>query len=530
MRRTWLLAICGSRMYVFFLDAAVTERLLSQVGSLLTFLEEEDDLQAEGGGKLRKSILTGTNSPACMAAVRSMALVCETVLWPLLKAIKPSADVHTLGVLPKVWPAARDFFRDAAQQPRGLVDGDLRLDLGDAAGAPAAAAPQTAAHTWRSQRAAIDMARIRATIQADPQQRELVERLLSAACKAMVTATENHAAEWLEGGKLSADKITPELRAKYDALPTTSTSVERLHAFGRGCDAQAGMQRADTRAGLCLGRYNGQAAWLRSKSTAELRKLLNVSRQAARALLRKTMKAQRVEAGRAKRVERDAKLSSKRSKREAKAAELRRIEALKPYTKYSELKGKSNDQLSDQLRYHKLVRKQTGFTVTQPNFTAYALQLQSLISDWHADANDLSDGDLGLERGKVERAPREPVVHELKKGKGKKRKNYDLDDEGNAVEFKDGEVFEVEAIVGTRISAGPRADKSERFPKGMKLYRIVWKGFAASAASWEPAEGISDDLLAEYEAGLDAEAELEAEEEREIAEEEEAAGAEPMDT
>eukprot|EP00966_Prymnesium_polylepis_P206554 4785473-Prymnesium_polylepis.1 len=59
-------------MYVFFLDAAVTERLLSQVGSLLTFLEEEDDLQAEGGGKLRKSILTGTNSPACMAAVRSV--------------------------------------------------------------------------------------------------------------------------------------------------------------------------------------------------------------------------------------------------------------------------------------------------------------------------------------------------------------------------------------------------------------------------------------------------------------------------
>ena len=86
-------------MYVFFIDAAVTERLLSQTGSLLTFLEEEDDLQAEGGGKLRKSILTGTNSPACMAAVRSMAFICESVLWPLLKAVKPSADKHTLDVL-----------------------------------------------------------------------------------------------------------------------------------------------------------------------------------------------------------------------------------------------------------------------------------------------------------------------------------------------------------------------------------------------------------------------------------------------
>ena len=42
---------------MFFLDAAPTECLLSQKGSLITYLEEEDDLQAEGGGKLRRSIL-----------------------------------------------------------------------------------------------------------------------------------------------------------------------------------------------------------------------------------------------------------------------------------------------------------------------------------------------------------------------------------------------------------------------------------------------------------------------------------------
>ena len=40
-------ATCGSRMYVFFLDAAPTERLLSQTGSLLTYLEEEADMGAE---------------------------------------------------------------------------------------------------------------------------------------------------------------------------------------------------------------------------------------------------------------------------------------------------------------------------------------------------------------------------------------------------------------------------------------------------------------------------------------------------
>jgi hypothetical protein len=532
-----LLAICGSRMYVFFLDAAVTERLLSQVGSLLTFLEEEDDLQAEGGGKLRKSILTGTNSPACMAAVRSMAFICESVLWPLLRAVKPSADKHTLDVLPKVWPAACDFFRDAAARPRGLMDGDLKLDLGDAAGA--ARAPETAAHARRSQRAAIDMARIRATIAADPQQRELVEKLLSAACEAMVGATENHASEWLPGGKLAADKITPELRAKYDALPTTSTSVERLHAFGRGCDEQAGLQRADTRAGLCLGRYNGQAAWLHTKTTAELRKLLNVSRQAARALLRKTMKAQLVEAGRAKRAEREAKLSSKRAKREARAKELRRVEALVAATKYSELVSLSNADLSDQLKYHKVVRKQTGFTVTQKDRKAYVLQLQTLLYDWHADANDLEDGDAGIEGRGIKRKARAPAEGERAGdgkagGKGKKAQvaiNIAVDEDGNELEWDDGEEYEVEAIVGTRLSAGPRADRSERFPKGTKLYRVVWAGWAADEATWEPAAHIHADLIAEYEAGMDAEAELDAEEERELAEEAAAeASGEPMDT
>ena len=202
---------------------------------MLTYLEEEDDLQAEGGGKLRKSILTGTNSPACMAAVRAMEVLCDTVLWPLLRAVKPSADKHTLDVLPVLWPKAVEFFRDAASRPRGMIDGLLRMDTGDSA----AAATHTEAQMRRSERAAVDMKRIRETIQGDQQMGDLVDRLFSAACTAMAAATENHASEWLgPDGKLCAAKITPELRAKYDALPTTSTSVERFHSFGRDCDAQ----------------------------------------------------------------------------------------------------------------------------------------------------------------------------------------------------------------------------------------------------------------------------------------------------
>jgi hypothetical protein len=364
-----LLAICGGRMYVFYLDAAPTERLLSQEGSLLTYLQEEADLGAEGGGKLRNSILTGASSDPCMAAVRAMALICDAVFWPLIKAVKPGADKHTLDVLPTVWPKALEFFRDAAERPRGLIDGSLRLELGT----EAAAAP-TASQAKRSARSQIDMKRIRGKATGDP----LIERLLAAACKAMAAGTENHAAEFLgPNGKLCTAKITPELRAKYDALPTTSTSVERLHAFGRIADDQAGLQRADTRAGVCLAKYNGQADWLRGKSVAELRQLLNISRPTARALLCKTLKQQRVEAGRAKRADREAKLSAKRSKRAKAAEERQRVEALTVATKYSEVAAlATNAELSDQLKYHKLVRKAAGFTVTHTNRTAYVLQLQ----------------------------------------------------------------------------------------------------------------------------------------------------------
>ena len=284
-----LLAICGSRMYVFFLDAAPTERLISQEGSLLTYLQEEDDLGAEGGGKLRKSILTGCGSDACMAAVRTMALVCDVVLWPLLRAVKPAADKHTLDVLPVVWPTALAFFKAAAAAPASVVDGSLRLNLGDA---PTAS---TASQATRSQRARIDMERIRSKAAGDP----LVERLLAAAFDAMVSATENHAAEWLPGGKLSADKITPALREKYDALPSTSTSVERLHAIGRRVDDSGGVQRYENRAGISLAMFNDLASWAAQKGLA-LSGALATARVAERLARRQTQKARLVEMGRAK--------------------------------------------------------------------------------------------------------------------------------------------------------------------------------------------------------------------------------------
>lgn len=59
-------------------------------------------------------------------------------------------------------------------------------------------------------------------------------------------------------------------------------------------------------------------------------------------------------------------------------AELQRIEAIKTFTKYSQLVNTSNSDLSDELKYHEIVFKLTGFTVTQANWTAHVLQLLTL--------------------------------------------------------------------------------------------------------------------------------------------------------
>jgi len=76
-----LQAICGSRNYVFFLNAAVVERF-AQLDQLHGFLIEEKGLAAKAGGKPRGAILAGFNSAHIMAAVRTMAFICDAWMWP----------------------------------------------------------------------------------------------------------------------------------------------------------------------------------------------------------------------------------------------------------------------------------------------------------------------------------------------------------------------------------------------------------------------------------------------------------------
>ena len=494
-----LLAICGSRMYVFFLDAAVTERLVSQTGSLLTFLEEEDDLGAEGGGKLRKSILVGCGSGACMAAVRAMAIISSAVLWPLLRAIKPTPDKHTLDVLPVVWPKAVAFFKAAAASPASVIEGSLKLDLGGVETTPA-----TALQATRSERARIDMVRILTKAIGDA----LVERLLTAAFTAMVSGTENHASDWLApDGKLCTEKITPEIRERYDALPSTSTSVERLHAIGRRVDDGGGIQRYENRAGISLAMYNNQSTWLEAKSASSgLDGLMATARVAERAARRQTLKQRRIEAGRVKDQGRSEKLLSKRARREAKRAEAARIAKLVLAITYSALKTMGTEELKDQLKGYKLKGK-SGFTLTQANRAAYVLQVQSLMSEMLGEGcNDLADSESGVEGRGVRRrkeSDNHEVGHKAKKAKSKlKMVSY------KGWEWPANKKFEIEKLIGKMVSQGEVPGRAN-VKAGTVLYKVLWKDFPPEIATWEEESCVHDDYIDQYEAELEAEEELE---------------------
>ena len=201
------------------------------------------------------------------------------------------------------------------------------------------------------------MARIRARAARDA----VVARLLTAAFDAMAKGAANHAAEWLPAGlvatdgstsstgKLCAQNITPELRARYDALLSTSTPVERLHAVGRVSDDRHKRQRVESRSGDALARFNNQGGWLAgeidSRGLEAVEAMLGAARAKAARARRVTLKQALVSAGRAKRAARDAKLGGKRAGKAKRAAERARIAQVALVQRYSALKTLNNEAL-----------------------------------------------------------------------------------------------------------------------------------------------------------------------------------------
>lgn len=515
-----MLAICGSRDYVFFMDAAVTDRF-AQVGSLLTFLEEEADMGAEAGGKLRNSILTGFRSDGIMSAVRALAIICDAALWVLLSAI--GTDEHILDVLPKMWPAALDFFERGAASPSQVVDGSLRLTIEEA---------RDPKDTPRARRAAIDMQRIRRLAAGDA----LVERMVAAALTAMAKETRNHASEFLPGGICAADKVTADLRKRLNGCPMTSTGAERMFAIARAHDARAGASRDDTKAGVVLGGMDDTSGFMRERENGEAE--WRALRKKARKEIKVKMAQKWLEVGLAERKVRDTKLSSLRAKRAAKAAEKVRLEAVELARLFSQLVNKNNDELKDQLKKFKALGK-TGFTVSQANRTAFILQLQTLLLEADPKANDLPPGESGIKGHNIKRKSSSGKADGGKKGGGAtkkgKRKTNVIEWMGYEWTKAEEDDFTVAAIVGKLIADGVTEYANQgKAAKGTILYRVIWQdkegaSYPPDMVWYEPEEnlGTENDALLEYKRRAAEEAEEEAqaareEEELEEMEEEEA--------
>ena len=177
-------------------------------------------------------------------------------------------------------------------------------------------------------------------------------------------------------------------------------------------------------------------------------------------------------------------------------------------TKWSELKSLSNADLSDQLKVWKLVKKQTGFTVTQSNRESYVIRLQNLMG---MAANDLKAGDTGTAPEGVERKKRAAPAGGRATTAGKKAKTDEIVNDEGDVWHEDDEFSAI--ILDRKVSQGVKQDGHR---KGTELYFISWPGYSAATASWEPKVNVGTELIEEWEASLEAEAELDAEEEREM--------------
>ena len=223
---------------------------------------------------------------------------------------------------------------------------------------------------------------------------------------------------------------------------------------------RGGVARHDTRIGAVLCERDGTVAWARNMAQAQA--LFDLARlQWRRGSGKRKMSDELLIKGEEKAPERDAKLAKKRSGRAKKASELERLKGLDVVSSYKALKKMGNDALADQLKYWKLVEKQSGFKTSGLSGRDMRLQLQTLIFDkFGAAANDLDDNDSGLEgraepdgKRRARKVETEDGDGDGKGGKGKKRKKK----ASNIVslhgwEWEATEEFIIECIIGKMVA------------------------------------------------------------------------------
>ena len=134
-----------------------------------------------------------------------------------------------------------------------------------------------------------------------------------------------------------------------------------------------------------------------------------------------------------------------------------------------------------------------------------------------AAANDLADGDSGVDGRAVRRRKAADNPQPGRKQKRKRAKIVSMR-VGDAVwEWDSTEEFEIERLIGRMVADG--SDVPGRAPgsiaAGTVLYRVLWAGWPPEIATWEEEDSIpcgEVDFVAQYEAALAAEDAEDAEE------------------
>jgi hypothetical protein len=179
-----LLSIKGSRAYVTSINASIFDRLLQQVpGSFYTFLKETEEISSgKDGGKIRKQIIAGAESPEIMACVRAEAILGDFYMWPLLRAIKyrppDGSDPHILNMAP-IYQEAYAKLLEYAETPRLVATGQATL----LPSFPYCYVTHEAGLGSKGRRAAADMKRIYEVVISC----ERILELITAALKAIAT-------------------------------------------------------------------------------------------------------------------------------------------------------------------------------------------------------------------------------------------------------------------------------------------------------------------------------------------------------
>ena len=127
-----LSSIKGSRAYVSAINAPVVDRLLQPVeGSFLKFIEENKTLaKGKAPSKIADQIIAGAHPPEIIACVRAKAIIGDSYMWPMLRAIKhrlpDGSDRHILDIGP-VYQEAYIKLKYYAAHPCFVVSGEAKL-------------------------------------------------------------------------------------------------------------------------------------------------------------------------------------------------------------------------------------------------------------------------------------------------------------------------------------------------------------------------------------------------------------------